>query len=246
MSEVGAHTQHRAANRVTGIADVTDVTDVSDVTGAAGVAAGEPGVARWQAPPITGTAARETSGGGTQPLTAQRLAQIEDEARREGYRAGLEEGRQAGAHELAHQGRRLERLMATIDPRSNVLDDALLDQLGELVLVIARQLIRRELKREPGEIVQVIREALTVLPVSDAAIRLYLHPDDAALVRSVLRPDGMERPLHIQEELTMTPGGARIETETSLVDATVEARINAIAARILGDERGNGGGGEGD
>jgi len=44
---------------------------------------------------------------------------------------------------------------------------------------MVRQLIRREVKLDPGQIVGVVREALGILPISARNIRVVLHPEDA-------------------------------------------------------------------
>jgi flagellar assembly protein FliH len=186
----------------------------------------------WRAPEhVAGT--RGASG----PLTASRIAAIEEQAYAEGLERGLDEGRQRGAAEVAARAEALRQLIESIAPQTNVLDETLLAQLGELVLAIARQFVRRELGREPGEIVRVVREALTVLPLTEADIRVSLHPDDAALVVAELRPDTMAHPIKILEDLTLERGGARVETDVSVVDASIEARFGAIAATVFGDER---------
>ncbi len=186
----------------------------------------------WRAPEVGDPAAERA-----RPLTAARLAEIEEQARADGYRRGLEEGRRDGEQEMRRTAQELERLLAAIEPQAAVLDEALLEQLGDLVVAIGRQFVRRELKLEPGEIVRVVREALAALPVSDAAIRVHAHPEDVALLRRALRPETLERPLQLVEDVTITRGGARVETQVSRVDATVEARFSAIAARVFGDER---------
>lgn len=188
-------------------------------------------VQRWQAPEHSGGAA--LSG----PLTASKLAEIEKRAYAEGLQRGLEEGRRRGEREVAENAQRLEQLFNAIEPMSAVLDEPLLAQVGELVLAIAKQFIRREISREPGEIVRVVREALAVLPASDTEIRIVLHPEDAELVNKALKPETVSHPIRIIEDLSLTRGGARIETDVSVVDATVEARFGAIAAKMFGDER---------
>src|SRR5690606_15562146 len=85
--------------------------------------------------------------------------------------------------------------------------------------------------------VRVVREALHALPGAESSVRVHLNPDDIALVRDALAPDALERPIKLVEDVTMTRGGARLETDSSVVDASVEARMGAIAARILGGER---------
>lgn len=199
---------------------------------------------RWQAPSVEpgqkpGNAPPADAGDGL--LTAERLAEIEEQAREEGYRAGFDEGRsagrEAGLDEMRSQTARLAALCDSMAPQLRVLDEALLTQLSELVLAVARQFVRRELRHQQGEVVRVVREALAALPASDSKVRVYLNTEDAALVREALAPDSLERPLQILEDMALSRGGARLETDTSVLDASVETRIASIAARLLGDER---------
>jgi flagellar assembly protein FliH len=118
-----------------------------------------------------------------------------------------------------------------------VLDAPVLEQLADLVVIITRQFVRRELSRAPGEIVRVVREGLAALPVSGMRIRVHLHPEDVRLVAEALPPESLERSLVLVEDLTVSRGGARLETEVSQIDASVESRLAAIAAEIFGDER---------
>lgn len=171
------------------------------------------------------------------PLTASRIAEIQDQAFAEGLRRGIEEGRRKGEAAAAAQANHLKAVIDSIAPQANLLDEAMLEQISGLVLAVARHFIRREFSQSPEEVVQVVREALKVLPVSDAGIRIVLHPEDAAIVRDRLTPDSMSHHIEFLEDLSMTRGGARIETDVSVIDASIEARIGAIAAGVFGDER---------
>jgi len=107
-------------------------------------------------------------------------------------------------------------------------------------MTVARHLVRRELKTDSGVVVSVVREAVALLPASVRRIRVFLHPEDAGLVRqalSVSSDDGDELRWRIIEEPTLTRGGCRVESEDSRIDATVEARLGALIARALGGER---------
>ena len=190
------------------------------------------GIRRWEAPEHAGS---KSSGFG--PLTASRLAEIEEQAYADGLNRGLEEGRKRGEKEMRDKAAGLEQLIAAIEPTAAVLDETMLEQLADLILAISRQLIRRELKAEPGEVVRVVREALAVLPVSESEIRIVLNPEDAVLVGEILKPATVAHPIRITEDLSMSRGGARVETDVSVVDATVEARFGAIAANVFGDDR---------
>lgn len=211
-----------------------------DARGTLAAAAGE--IKRWQAPPVGVERAKPDAAPRPEPLlTADRLAAIEEQARTEGYKAGFDEGRRAGLdagrEEMRSAAARLEAVVDALTPQLRVLDEVLLLELASLVLAVARQFVRRELKSQPGEVVRVVREALLALPTAESRVLVHLHPDDMALVRDALAPDALERPLKLVEDVTMTRGGARLETDSSVVDASVEARMSAIAARILGGER---------
>ena len=117
------------------------------------------------------------------------------------------------------------------------LDTTVESELVALAIAIAKHLVRRELKTDPGQIVAVVREAIGALPVTKRHVQLHLHPEDAVLVREALSIAHDERPWRIVEEPTMTRGGCRVVTEVSQLDSTVERRLGAVIAAALGTER---------
>jgi flagellar assembly protein FliH len=194
------------------------------------------GVAVWRAPPLGG--GERAAGVDDVEVERQREAALEA-SRDHGYRLGFARGREEAMDGLTRQAARLADLADALVPRARLLDDQVLEQLASVVAVAVRQFVRRELSLQPGEVVRVIREAVAVLPIADATLRLRLHPEDAALVVETLLPQQLDRPWRIVEDLTVARGGVLVQTETSIVDATVEARMNALLARLLGDERRN-------
>ncbi|MGZ5030386.1 MAG: FliH/SctL family protein, partial [Methylobacter sp.] len=83
----------------------------------------------------------------------------------------------------------------------------------------------------------VVREAIHVLPLASQKITLKLHPEDAELVRSALALDEMSPSWGIVEDPLITRGGCEVDTDISHVDATVEHRLAAVVATLLGGER---------
>jgi flagellar assembly protein FliH len=177
------------------------------------------------------------------PLTAEQIARIQEEAREEGFQQGREEGLKAGEGLVHAEVEHLRRILDSLIPSVQSLDREVEQELVLLATTVARQLVRRELRTEPGQIVAVVREALSVLPSSDRRLRLRLHPEDVRIVRDALQLSQLEQPWTLIEEPTLARGGALLETEASRVDATVESRLNAVIAALwggerLGDERG--------
>jgi len=195
---------------------------------------------KWELPHMKSSKKRppEKVEEGPRPPTAEEIARIQREAYAEGFEQGRKEGREAGQTEVHATLQRLERIIHALAAPLDDVDQTVEEELVALALSIARQIIRRELKHDPGQVVAVVREALAALPAAARRIDIYLHPDDVVLVREAM-PAGQEEETRwrLHEEPTLTRGGCRVATEHSRIDASVEQRIHHIATRLLGGER---------
>jgi flagellar assembly protein FliH len=195
------------------------------------------GAALWELPPIDGPV-----------LTRRRRSADLDAVEREAWDKGYVEGREAGlaaaAQEqqsgLAEIDRRVQHVGSILEfmakPIAEV-DDQVQRQLALLAGAIARQVIRRELKLQPDDIVGVIRDTVSLLPMTARDVRVHLNPEDAKLVRSRLTEVASERAWSIAEDPILPRGGCRVTSENSTIDAQVEQRLGAAIAAVLGDER---------
>lgn len=165
------------------------------------------------------------------------FAQGYEEGRKQGYEDGLKKGYDENVELLREQSMRLSGILETLSEPLDSMDDAVEKELVDLAIAIARQLIRREIKSDPGQIIATVREAVNVLPIAAQKISLTLHPEDAELVRSVFLLNERPAPWEIKEDPLLSRGGCQVDTELSHVDATVERRLAAVIAQVLGDER---------
>jgi flagellar assembly protein FliH len=167
--------------------------------------------------------------------------QAYDEAFAQGKMHGFDEGSKKGyednLHLLESQAATLVGLLESLSEPFKCLDEEVEKELVKLAIGIATQIIRREIKLDPGQIVAVVRETINVLPLASQKISLKLHPEDAELVRSALALDEMSPSWSIVENPLITRGGCEVDTEISHVDATLEHRLAATIATILGGER---------
>lgn len=170
-------------------------------------------------------------------LTAAEAEALRARAEAEGFEAGRQQGFAAGRRDVEEAVTRLDGVLQTLGRPFADLDSAVEQELVMLAFAIARQLVRRELKTDPSQIVGVVREALQALPVAARDVRVHLHPEDATLVRSHLPPVDGERAWSIVEDPLLTRGGARIATSSARVDARLETRLGALVAELLGGER---------
>lgn len=177
------------------------------------------------------------TGGGAPALRAEVAEQLKD-LEKKAYDAGYGKGRDAGyAAGLKEVQTAAAPLLAALRQPLDKLDEEVERELIELALAIARQIVRREIRQDPGQVVAVVREAIAALPVAMPRIVIRLHPGDVALVREAMALAEDSEALRIVEDPSMTRGSCRVVTDTSQVDATIETRIAGIAARLLGGER---------
>src|SRR5450432_833357 len=177
------------------------------------------------------------------PLPAQRmatvggLADLQAEAHKEAFAQGLAEGREAGRAEVRAQVERLAGRFYDLAKPVEALDEEVERELLTLAMTLARQIVRRELKADPTQIIDIIREAIAALPVAARDVRVHLHPEDAAVVRQHLAPTESERAWSLVEDPVMARGGCQITTTTSRIDARLETRLGGILSELLGTER---------
>jgi flagellar assembly protein FliH len=169
--------------------------------------------------------------------TVAGLADLQAEAHKEAFEQGLAEGREAGRAEVRAQVERLSGMFYDLAKPFEVLDAEVEHELLTLSMALARQIVRRELKTDPTQIIGIIREAIAALPVAARDVRVHLHPEDAAVVRQHLAPTENERAWVIVEDPVMARGGCQVSTSTSRIDMRLETRLGAILSELLGTER---------
>jgi flagellar assembly protein FliH len=185
----------------------------------------------WTAPQMGPGAA------GLKVPTVSGLVDLQAEAHKEAFAQGLAEGRDAGRAEVRAQVERLEGMFYDLAKPFEELDAEVERELLTLAMALARQIVRRELKTDPTQIIGIVREAIASLPVAARDVRVHLHPEDAAVVRQNLAPTESERAWQLVEDPVMARGGCQITTATSRVDARLETRLGAILSELMGTER---------
>ncbi|GMR15902.1 MAG: hypothetical protein BMS9Abin31_0198 [Gammaproteobacteria bacterium] len=187
---------------------------------------------RWQLPRVDGPMVSST---------AKELESIQEQAYNEGFALGQQEGFEQKKQELEKNAASLRSIIELLSEPLKELDDDIVNQLTQLSMTVAKQVIRRELHIEEGEIVGIVREAMTALPASTRKIILNVHPDDAELVRNAFslndETESEELRWKLLEDPMLTRGGCKISSENSSIDATVEGRLNRIINTLLGGER---------
>ena len=193
------------------------------------------GYERWELPRVSGATVSSAV------ATAKELETIQKQAYDEAFALGQKEGYEKKIHELEKQEAALRSVIEMLSEPLKDIDEDIVNQLSKLSMVVAKQVIRRELHTEQGEIVGIVREAMNALPASTRKIILNVHPDDSAIIRTAFslgdNDNSDELRWKLIEDPLLSRGGCKISSENSRIDATVEARLNRVINTLLGGER---------
>ncbi len=179
------------------------------------------------------------------PPTAQEIEALHRQAyeegfalgKREGLAQGYAEGKNNAFKEYQERSDVLRKIIEFLHNPVSGVDAEMENSVAELAILIAKHLVRRELKSNPGEIVGVVREAMKHLPISARNPKIHLNPDDVEVVQEALAIGEGENIWRLEPDPLLSRGGCLVESQSSFIDATVESRLAAIISKLLGGER---------
>jgi flagellar assembly protein FliH len=196
-------------------------------------------IARWDLPAVEGPLVQRRGAG----VNVMHLEAVERDAWEQGLAAGHTEGVKRGEAELAVRINdvnvkyaALEAILGTLAKPLEQLDAAMEQELTKLALIIAKHLVRRELRLDPSQIIGIIRHTVGLLPLATRDMKVHLHPDDAAVVREKLATPAGESEWVLKEDPLLARGGCRITTATSSIDARLESRVAEAVNGLLGED----------
>jgi flagellar assembly protein FliH len=174
-------------------------------------------------------------------MTAEQIESIQAQAYKEAYAAGFtkgqNEGKAAGLNEIENKAKLLTNILASFCLPFEKLDESVEQQIVSLAMSIAKQLVRRELKADPAQVLGVVHEALSVLPVASQNVKICLHPDDTQVVKEALSETDTDNNWSLVQDPNVERGDCRILTDVSQIEANLEQRLTAVVAKLLGGER---------
>ncbi|ODT69000.1 MAG: flagellar assembly protein FliH [Nitrosomonadales bacterium SCN 54-20] len=170
--------------------------------------------------------------------TVEEIEKIHQEARQEGYDAGYETGREAGMKAGYDAGRERAsfeagQLTAAFGGLQEALasaDQKICNALLSLALDVAKEMVREALRVKPELVFAVVRECIQSEPVLGQPAQLFLHPDDAVLVRAHLNQE-LDHCV-INPDPRLERGGCRVRVGPSDIDATVSTRWQRITQSL--------------
>lgn len=188
---------------------------------------------RWLPPEVGEPVAIEPAPEPVQQPTVRDLESIEQQAREEGHAAGLAQGMAEAQQVLQERMQRLDALLESAARPLRSMDELVELELTRLAMTVARQVLAHELRTAPDLVVEAVRQAALALPSASGNLRVRLHPDDLALLRSL---EMVESHWQLLPDNSLQRGDCLLESERSRLDARVETRLAAVVDAVLGAE----------
>jgi len=175
-------------------------------------------------------------GVGQQASASDANAESSDEALREVrdeyFEQGRLEGFEAGRKEVEAELRAAEHLRERLESvREQVFARSVKD-VADAVILIARQVVRRELNAAPGSIKDLVVSVLEQVRRSDEfVIRLSAdeHSQLSELTPLIMNRLGRDASFRVEVDPKLEAGGIVVETDYGRIDASVEAQVEAFA-----------------
>jgi flagellar assembly protein FliH len=165
-----------------------------------------------------------------------RLEAAEREAAKKGRDEGREEGYKEGVSEVERLVGRLHVILdRAMDKRAEILAETEA-QVVELVLLVAKKVVKVISENQKSVVVQNIQQALRKLKTkSDVVVRVNLADLQLATehVKDFVQMTENAKKLQIIEDSTVDRGGCVIETDFGEIDARISSQLSELEERIL-------------
>ena len=175
----------------------------------------------------------------TSQAQAHAAAQAASAAELDGLKAEISKARDAAEREgLATAQTKIEEIVERyLDGIQRLLAATRLahrpepGEVVELALVVAKEIVGRELVTDRSQLLAVVDRALGSVS-ADTQLVLRVSPGDATYVKQ-RRPELLREGVVIVEDKALTVGGCIVETPAWVLDASIEARLEAVRAGLV-------------
>jgi len=165
-----------------------------------------------------------------------KVGEIFESIRKEAFAKGMQEGFAVGiakAKEVAlDDKKRLSELTAAFANALEMADEKIEESILMLALDIAKAMLKTKLKVDPEAILPVVKDAMHYLPYVQKPARIFVHHEDARILRDQLGDELSEQVWLIQEDNNIERGGCLVETGANQIDATNAMRWKRISEAL--------------
>jgi len=163
---------------------------------------------------------------------AEREAQVLEQARREGFAAGVAAGRREAEEQIRPAMDGLARNLAELARLRDTIREEATHDLVRLAVSIAARVIHREVSLDPDALTGLVKTAFLKLQ-SREIVRVRMHPGLESLVKKSLEQCGAPRNLVLTADPGLGPGQMFLETAQGILDASVDTQLREIERGLI-------------
>lgn len=153
---------------------------------------------------------------------------------------GAEEERKQADEDLAGIYSALSEAISVVSKLRERIVRESEDELLKLAFMVAKKIVRQEIKHDRRILVQLVSEALRGFPEQHDIV-VSLHPEDYKVITSnreiFFAGIGEDRQITLKSDETTTLGGCVVESSSGVIDARIEAQLDEIYKGLV-EERG--------
>lgn len=152
------------------------------------------------------------------------------------YQQGFQEGVFKATEDFGAAAKTLTTICEQLDTVRETIIGNSSDELTEFAVLIAEKIIRISLREQHLSIIATIQESLSRAVKSDE-FTIFIHPDDYQIIADksadlIAGVSGLSN-IVLKTDPTIEQGGAKIESENCIIDATVASQFETIREEIL-------------
>lgn len=154
----------------------------------------------------------------------------------EAFGQGAEEERKHADEDLAGIYSALTEAISVVSKLRERIVRESEDELLKLAFMVAKKIVRQEIKHDRRILAQLVSEALREFPEQHDIV-VSLNPEDYKVIASnrelFLAGVGDDRQITLKPDETTTLGGCVVESSTGVIDARIEAQLDEIYEGLI-------------
>jgi flagellar biosynthesis/type III secretory pathway protein FliH len=185
------------------------------------------GASAWSLTDLSAAAAANPGSAATAMSVQERAALIE-----EGYAAGFAEGQrkatEAAQARVSQSLAVIDKLVEQVQAAASLAPSLLEENIAALSVIVARQIVGREVATSPDVITELVRRTLTEFPI-EQALRIRVNPMDLSMLTAANAQD--KQPITGSRETSwfadprIARGGCLVEGRDRIIDGRIDAAL---------------------
>lgn len=191
---------------------------------------------KWIAPNFSTNNAANIGNKKTSLPTAADVENTFKNAYDEGFSQGYEDGLKKYEGDMLEKKGLVLNILNSLKSPYNKLSNDVINNLKKMSLLIAKQIIRREINVDDRNIISIVQRSIDLMSNVESRLTIRANPLDVDVITELLVINE-DSNIRITDDPSITRGGCIVDSKTSCVDATIEEQINIIALDVFGGSR---------